>query len=341
MRAAFLEGARAIAVLDVPDRDAENGLLELTVISCGICGSDLHGWRHPEYAMAADTAALPGINGHEVVGLVDGKRRVVVEPNLAGSCGTCVVCRQGRAWFCRNRDSIASWGFSDRMHVKPAGLFDVPAEVSNVVASLTEPLACAVHAFRSSYSAAIRGGTLEGRNVAVVGGGVTGLLAAAAATRLGADSVLVIARYPHQHAAAMRLGATETLQSSEGDLLETARAFAADVVVEAVGGSGETFDLSIRLVQPGGEVLVLGLFDKPRSFDLRRAVSHELRLLFPVTYGTADGRHDFEAALDILASAPEVFASLVSHRYKLDETAAAFATAADKSTGALRVLVEP
>ena len=341
MRAAFLEGPEGIVVRDTPFPAAEDGLVEIEVTACGICGSDLHGWRHPERTVAAGAAALPGIGGHEVVALVAGERRVVVEPNLAGSCGACLACREGKAWFCRERRPLPAWGFSERMHVRPGSLFDVPPGVADRVASLTEPLACAVHAFRWSHTAALQGGTLEGCRVAVIGAGVTGLLATASATRLGAGPVLVIARYPHQAASALEQGATEALDADGGDALAAARTFGPDIVVEAVGGTADTFDLSVRAVKPGGEVLVLGLFDEPQQLDVRRAVFRDLRLGFPVTYGVVDGHHDFAVALEFLESDPDGFAPLVSHRFGLDDAAEAFATAADKSTGALRVVVEP
>ncbi len=345
MRAAFLDGPERIEVRDVAEGTVPTGLVAVDVVACGICGSDLAGWRHPERTMAAAGAALPGIGGHEVVGRVVGdpasSRRVVLEPNLAGSCGVCAACVEGRAWFCRDRQSLPLWGFAERMYVKPAGLFDVPENVDERVASLTEPLACAVHAIGASHSAGAAPGSLEGRRVAVIGAGVAGLLAVVAAVRLGAEAVASVARYPHQAACAAQLGASEGIDAADPGLVKSLRAFGPDVVVEAVGGAADTFDLALRSVRSGGEVVVLGIFDEPQQLDVRRAVFRELRLVFPVTYGAVAGRHDFEVALEYLASDPGAFASLVSHRFALGEAAEAFATAADKNTGALRVVVEP
>jgi threonine dehydrogenase-like Zn-dependent dehydrogenase len=344
MRAAFLTGPESIEVRDGVEPGEAADLVSLDIRACGICGSDLHGWRHPEQTVAAGGAALPGIGGHEIVAVTgrgDSRRRVVVEPNLAGSCGVCPACRSGRAWFCRNRSALPSWGFAEAMQVREQSLFAVPDGVPDHVASLTEPLACAVHAFRSSHTAGATGGTLEGRRVAVVGAGVAGLLAAGVAARLGAEAVAVVARYPHQAETAARLGATDPIDPGGPELVRTLRSYGADVVVEAVGGTAGTFDTAVRSVQPGGEVIVLGLFDDPQLFDTRRAVFRELRLLFPVTYSVRDGRHDFDVALEMLAAGVDEFAPLVSHRFGLDSTAEAFATAADKRTGALRVVVEP
>ena len=345
MRAAFLDGAEKIAVREVkPDR-AEGHLVEIDVIACGICGSDLHGWRRPDL-MTWQGEPIPGMAGHEVVARApraDGGRgrRVVVEPNLAGNCQKCPPCLDGKARFCANRAPLRSWGFSERMSVNASALFDVPDGMSDELASLTEPLACAVHAYRASHTFAAQDGTLAGQKIAVIGAGAIGLLATAAGARLGADALLCVARYPRQAAVAEKLGAIEVLDAALDDVVSGIRRFAPDVVVEAVGGGPETFDLAVRTVKPGGEVLVLGLFDDPTRLDTRRAAFRELRLFFAMTYGVTDGRHDFEVALEFLESDPDAFGGLVSHRFPLEETADAFVAAADKSTGALRVVVAP
>jgi threonine dehydrogenase-like Zn-dependent dehydrogenase len=342
MRAAFLTGLESVEVRDVAEPGIDPGLVAVDVIACGVCGSDLHGWRHPEQTVAAGGAVLPGIGGHEVVGRVapDG-RRVVVEPNLAGSCGVCEPCRAGTAWFCRDRRSLPSWGFSERMHVRPEGLFSVPDGVPDAVAALTEPLACGVHALRASHTTVRNGGNLGGRRVAVIGAGAAGLLVVAAARAMGADAISSVARYPHQAEAAGRLGAAEVHDSAEDGLRKNLSMFRPDVVVEAVGGTADTFNLAVGSVRTDGEVVVLGLFDEPQQLDARRAIFRELRMFFPVTYGMLDGRHDFEVALEILGADSDAFAPLVSHRFALSSTAEAFATAADKRERSVKVVVEP
>jgi threonine dehydrogenase-like Zn-dependent dehydrogenase len=187
----------------------------------------------------------------------------------------------------------------------------------------------------------VNGGTLGGATVAVIGAGVAGLLTLLAAAHLGAGRRVAVARHPHQAAAARRLGADAVVPADLGTALDGLRAERPDVVVEAVGGAAETFDLAVRAVVPGGEVMVLGLFDAPQTLDARRAVFRELRLSFPVTYGERDGVHDFAVALDALVAGGEAAASLISHRFPLDAVDRAFARAADKGDDVLRVVVTP
>ncbi len=83
------------------------------------------------------------------------------------------------------------------------------------------------------------------------------------------------------------------------------------------------------------------MFDQPQRIDARRAVFRELKISFPVTYRVQGGVHDFAIALDVLAGDPGRFAALITHREPLDRVGDAFRTAADKTTGTLRVVVAP
>jgi threonine dehydrogenase-like Zn-dependent dehydrogenase len=175
----------------------------------------------------------------------------------------------------------------------------------------------------------------------VLGGGVAGLLAAVAARHHGASHVTVVARYGHQSTAAESIEADLVVAADDDRLIDLLRDSRPELVIEAVGGSAETVDLALRVVAPAGEVAVLGLFDQPQVFDARRAVFREIRLFFPVTYSVTDGVHDFEVALEIVAPRAEMLERLISHRFDLDDIDMAFRTAADKTSGALRVVVRP
>jgi threonine dehydrogenase-like Zn-dependent dehydrogenase len=186
-----------------------------------------------------------------------------------------------------------------------------------------------------------RDGRIDEVGVVVIGAGVGGLMAAVAARHHGAGHVAVVARYEHQAAAAESVGADLVVEADDEQLVGRLRDLRPELVMEAVGGSADTLATALRVVAPAGEIAVLGLFDEPQRFDARRAVFRETRMFFPVTYGQTAGVHDFEVALEILAAQVDVLAPLASHRFGLDDIGAAFRTAADKRTGALRVVVTP
>lgn len=349
MRAAVVAGAMQLRVADVERTPPAAGEVAVAVTGCGICGSNLHEWRHPEQRISSTLEVVPGINGHEVTGRVEAVgpgvelvvgTRVVVEPNLAQACGQCDPCRAGTAWFCTDRRSMTTWGFADSMNVPEEAVFVLPDDLDDTVGTLVEPLACTVHGLRGTARALAGGDDLGGATVAVVGAGVAGLLALRAAAHLGAGGLVSVARHDHQAAAAAALGADIVLDASADDLRHQLRARHPDVVVEAVGGRADTFDLAVHAVAPAGEVVVLGLFEAAQTLNTRRAVFRELRLSFPVTYGRRSGVHDFTHAIAALRATPSG-GGLVSHTYSLDDVDAAFQRADNKTAGVLRVVVTP
>jgi threonine dehydrogenase-like Zn-dependent dehydrogenase len=349
MHAVTIVGPRATAIgpLELPDPGP--GEAEIRVLACGICGSNLHAWAHPELTIQKDGQAKPGAAGHEIAGEVvrvgadvvdlEPGQQVCVEPNLATGCGVCAACIEGRAWFCRNQTDLACWGFAESMIVPARSLLSPSSPLDPAVLTLVEPLACAFHALRSSWTA-LRFG-LEGTHVAIVGAGVAGLLAIAAAKSLGAGRITCFARHPHQALAAKSLGADHVVEGTLGANDEVVYQLKADIVLEMVGGRADTLATSLAAVNRGGEVVVVGLFDTPQTFDARKAVFREIRMYFPVTYSTLDEVPDYRFALDLLVREQESFSQLVTHRLSLSDIDAAFGLAADKASGALRVVVTP
>jgi threonine dehydrogenase-like Zn-dependent dehydrogenase len=348
-RVVTIVGPRTTAIGSLELPAPGQGQAEIAVQACGICGSNLHAWSHPELSIQREGNAQPGAAGHEIAGVVtrigpdvaglEVGQQVTVEPNLATACGECEACTEGRAWFCRRQTDLPCWGFAERMIVPARSLLSPSAPIDPGLLTLAEPLACAFHALRSSWTATVRG--LEGKHVAIVGAGVAGLLAVAAARSLGAGRITSFARHPQQALAAKSLGADQVIEGTVSAADEVVWKLKADLVLEVVGGRSDTLATSLAAVNRGGEVVVVGLFDEPQTFDARKAVFREIRMYFPVTYSTLDGIPDHRFALDLLVAEPELLGQLVTHRIPLDSVGEAFDLSADKSAGALRVVVTP
>ena len=188
--------------LPLPDIGDDDGLLRIE--ACGLCGTD-----HEQYTglLPAGFAFVPG---HEVVGVVEevGARaaerwqvaagdRVAVEVFL--SCRACDECRAGRYRRCVRHGMADMYGFVDvdkppglwggyasHLYLAPdAMLLPVPSGLDAVVATLFNPLGAGIR------WAVTLPGTSKGAIVAVLGPGVRGLSACAAAKDAGADLVLV------------------------------------------------------------------------------------------------------------------------------------------------------
>jgi len=209
---------------------------------------------------------------------------------------------------------------AERVVVREDAVIPLPVGLPPGDACLIEPLGVAVHGLRvAAVTAATR--------VAVVGAGTIGLAAVAGARGVGCDQVGLVARHPHQHHAGERLGATIV---DDGEY---------DVVIEAAGTEAALVTAA-GLCRPGGEVLFLSTHWQPVPVPGIVALMKELTFRWSFTYGTHPGGRDLDDAASLLARNPDIAATLITHRFPLDDAAAAFRVAADRGQGAIKVVLE-
>ncbi len=323
-----------VEVVEAEARDPGPGEARIAVQRCGICGSDLHWFtgRQPP----------PGIcPGHEISGIIEALGsgagsfaegdRVAIEPIVR--CGRCEYCTRGDYHLCPNIQFCGvtlPGGMAGSVVVPAYTLFPLPSAVDFELGALAEPTAVVVHALRL-------GGVRKGARVLVLGAGTIGLLAAASARHLGAESVAITARHEHQKEAARRLGCDQVVDPrAAADIRPRPH-----VVVETVGGTAETLDDAIDAVARGGTVVLVGLFDHAPRFDAMKTLLKEVRVVGSMVYNRPGKHADFDTALEILADRGDHLRRIVTHVFPLAEAQRAFETAADKSTGAVKVMLRP
>ena len=306
-----------ITVVDAPDPDPGPGddAVVVHVRASGICGSDLH---------MAEWGSLPFTLGHEVAGHLDDGTAVAVRPLVP--CRECDRCLAGEVQQCRSAAARtygvgADGGMADRMVAAAASALALPRGVSVSDACLAEPIACSIHALA-------RASVRADDTVAVVGAGAIGLGAAAVAKWTGCR-VDVAARHTAQRTAASVIGARLDPQGEY------------DVVVDAAG-TATSLARCVELVRPGGTVVIVSTpwhpLELPAFFT-----SKEPTFVTAMMHGEAgdgDGS-DMASAVRLLADMPEVPAALITHRMPLERAADAFRVAADRSSGAIKVVLEP
>ena len=84
----------------------------------------------------------------------------------------------------------------------------------------------------------------------------------------------------------------------------------------------------------------VGGIKSPQKFDLLDPLLREVDILQSNCYGTVDGRHDYEVAIDILASGEYPYREIVTHTVSLEDIQQGFDTAFDKSSGVIKVHVQ-
>lgn len=154
MKAAVLNSPGNFEICDVAKPQCPRGGLLIKVDVCAICPTDVKMIRKGQRDLI-----YPRVLGHEVAGTVveddTGKylgKRVQIWPGVA--CGECTACSKGMDNMCSEQGIIGfnyDGGFAEYMavpagNVQRGGVNIIPDNVSSEEASLTEPLACCVHA---------------------------------------------------------------------------------------------------------------------------------------------------------------------------------------------------
>jgi len=304
---------KTVHVVDVPAPAGEGVLVN--VRSAGICSSDLH--------MVNAGFELSATLGHEVAGTLRDGRAVALEP--IAPCGHCDLCAEGRYSLCRLGAGMVhgvgrDGGMAEQILVPARCIVPLPDNVSAADACLVEPLAVAAHGIAMLD-------LKPSSRVAVVGAGAIGLAATAVLTG-HVSTVSVAARHDAQKEAAERLGAA---LDPEGEF---------DAVVECAGNS-RALARAAQLCRPGGTILLLATYWGGVELPAFEVSLKALKIVASYMYDRQGLDRDVEVAARLLARRPELASILITHRLPLDAAAEAFALAADRGAGAIKVVLEP
>ncbi|MEV6637683.1 zinc-dependent alcohol dehydrogenase family protein [Actinoplanes sp. NPDC051470] len=315
MKAAVVVTPGTIEIQQVPDPAPGPTDVVVKPAAAGICGTDLH-IMQGEFA-----PAFPIVPGHEfageivavgsgVTGYAVGDQ-VAVDPSLY--CGHCYYCKRARGNQCENWAAIGvtvSGGAAEYVAAPMANLFALPAGLKAADAALIEPLSCA-----------LRGFDVLPRNMAdnflIYGSGTMGLMMMELAKRAGAATVSMVDLNPQRLETAERLGCTAAVTSA--DELEAPRGW--DVVIDCTGVAAAIKD-GLGRVGRGGTFLQFGVagYDTKVEIEPYDIYRREITIA-----GSMAVLHTFDRAGQLMAAGvldPEVF---VSHRFPLDDYAAALA----------------
>jgi L-iditol 2-dehydrogenase len=300
-------------VVNIPAPAGEG--IRVKVVSAGICSSDLH--------MIDAGFPLPATLGHEVAGMLSDGRAVALEP--ISPCGHCDMCVQGDYYLCRLGPAMVhgvalDGGMAEEILVPERCIVPLPNNVSASDACLVEPLAVAAHGI----------GMLElnpNSRIAIIGAGAVGLSAAAVLTPF-VKTVDLAARHAAQKEAGERLGAE----------LDPAGEY--DVVIECAGNSA-ALKQAARLCKPGATILLLATYWEGAQLPAFEVSMKNLKIFGASLYGRTGLVRDVDMAAQLMAQRPELADILITHRLPLDAAPEAFAIAADRQAGAIKVILEP
>ncbi len=261
-----------LASTHIKRRDTTEHDVQIEILFCGICHSDLHAVRN-EWSAFMPTV-YPIVPGHEIVGRVTkvgpAVRKFKVGDLAAVGCmvdsdRTCPQCKAGLEQFCPNMTltynspdkhlgGVTYGGYSESIVVDEHFVLRVPANLNLAGAA---PLLCAGI---TTYSPMRHWGVRKGKKVGVVGLGGLGHMAVKIAHALGAH-VVVFTTSPSKKEDALRLGADEVVLSRNADEMKK-HTFSFDFILDAVAAEHD-INAYLNLLRRDGNLTLVGAPPKP------------------------------------------------------------------------------
>jgi L-iditol 2-dehydrogenase len=339
MKSIRLEAIGEIFIRDTAKPAPGPDELLVRVEACGVCGTDRH-LLHGEFPCSP-----PVTLGHEFCGIIEAMgnsvsgfavgERITGDPNI--HCGRCDMCQAGRINLCRNLRAIGihrDGGFADYVVVPQAQAYALPATLNPLHGAFCEPLACCIHGVDMAQ-------IKTGASVIVIGGGVIGMLVVQLVRLAGATSVIMVTRQASKRKLAEQLGATASLDPTDGDPVQRLTspdgliAGGADVVIECAGVV-DTVALAPRLARSGGSVVILGVLPQGAKVEIEPfdILFREIAIL-----GSFINPHTHKRAAAMVASGVIKVDPLISRTVSLDEAPEVIRN--PPAAGEIRVLVVP
>lgn len=254
MKAVVLNQINDLQVTEIPTPQPGLDQVVIQVLACGICGTDRHIYKG-EYP-----SAKPVVLGHEFGGRVtaigSGVTEITVgdlvsiDPNIV--CGRCEDCLAKRTAFCPELTALGvniNGGLAEYALVPKSQVYKVPQNLNPNYLAFIEPLACTIRGFDLAN---LKGG----EKVAVLGGGVIGLLAVQLAKLANAKEIVLITRQAARREVALKIGATRAIDPNQEEVAKVLQGM--DVSFECAG-STITFQQAQSITRRGGSIIVLGL----------------------------------------------------------------------------------
>lgn len=274
-----------VTTINVPDPGPGEALVR--VLTCGVCQTDLH------YKRGGVGDNFPYLLGHEASGVVEatGEGVTEVEPgdhvilNWRAVCGECRACRKGRPQYCFDTHNaeqkmtledgteleaaLGIGAFAEKTLVAAGQCTKIEGDLDTDQYGAVGLLGCGITA---GIGAAINTGQVaRGESVAVIGCGGVGTAAIAGSALAGATKIIAVDIDDEKLKTARSLGATDTVNSSSHDPVETIReltgGFGADLVIDAVG-IAKTFEQAFQARDLAGRVVLVGVPDPGTTLEL-------------------------------------------------------------------------
>lgn len=342
MKAMILTGLNKIEIIEktVPEISKPDDVL-IKMKSVGICGSDIHYYR--EGKIGSQIVTYPFTIGHEGAGIIEkiGKEvtnvrpadRVAVDPAMP--CFSCDQCKAGRFHTCKKLKFLGCPGqaegcLSEYLIMPSTSCFLLNKNISLDQGALSEPLAIGVYASKLSIP-------LKQAKVGIVGSGPIGISVLLAASYFGAGKIYMTDKIDERLLLASEMGAHWTGNPDKTDIIQEImekEPFLLDVVFECCGKQ-EAVDQAIRLLKPGGKLMMIGIPSFNRwSFDV-----DELRRKEICIQNVRRQNESVETTLKLICEGSIKPDKMQTHTFKFEQIKEAFEMVASYKDGVMKAMI--
>jgi L-iditol 2-dehydrogenase len=338
MKAAVYYDQQDIRIEEVPKPRIREDEVLVEMKACGICGSDLMDWYLKTRA--------PLVLGHEPSGIVVEKGgrvegfdlgdRVFVHHHVA--CLKCHYCLHGDYTLCEqfHRTNIEPGGLAEYFRVPVVNLqmdtLKLPTKMAFEEATFIEPVGCCVRAIEKC-------GIQKEDSVAVIGAGVTGLIHTALSKIYGASRTVVSDLIDFRLTYAKKFGADVTVNPKNENLSDVVKAETEGRGVDlaiVTAPSLEAYKAGIDACRKGGKLCVFAPTDPGKYMRISPKDLFFSEIQIIPSYSTS--HIETKKAFQLITLGKINVKQLITHRFRLEETAKAFKTALE-SKESLKVIV--
>jgi 2-desacetyl-2-hydroxyethyl bacteriochlorophyllide A dehydrogenase len=334
MKAALFRGPRDVVFQEVERPTLDDGEVLVRVRACGICGSDLHTYRHGMFEGLGLPVEGGRILGHEFSGEV-----VEVRGEVEGvSVGDRVIApgMGANAEYWKGSGALAPL------------MLRVPDHTSFEEAATTEPLATSLHAVNLAQPR-------DEETIVILGAGIIGLGALQCVKAVSTANVIVVDLSDHRLAVAEKLGADTTINAGRENTLAKVMELAGtsslefvdvpqgnvDTVLDCAGVTRDfkgvsALEQALLMVKQDGKVVVVAAFEKPLEIELNIIMRKGIRLLGSWAWSP----EEFAQSLDLIGSGKIDRRPLISHEFPLEQASEAYETQL-RAEEAIKVLIKP
>jgi L-iditol 2-dehydrogenase len=338
MKAAVYYSQQDIRIEETPTPEIGEDEVLVAMKACGICGSDLMDWYLKNRA--------PLVLGHEPTGIIAKAGSKVKQFNVGDrvfvhhhvACLTCHYCTHGDYTLCRQFHET---------HIDPGGLaeyFRVPApnlqidtlKISETLsfeeATLIEPVGCCIRALSKS--------SIQAHDtVVIIGAGATGMIHTTLSKMFGAAKTIVSDLIDYRLQMAKKFGADVIVNPKNEDLKAVVNAetdgIGADLVV-VTAPSLEAYKSGLSICRKGGKLCVFAPTSPGKYLQIspKELFFSEIQII--PSYSTS--HLETRKALELIKTGKLKVKQLITHRFRLANTAKAFKTAIEDKES-LKVIV--